>query len=136
MWESKVAENTVVPLCNSCLQSMFEQLWIHSFCFRTLGEQQAAMLSGKSSGQPSESGSIAITPTYMDSPRKVKTFWSFFSCYFYIRISQIIADYFSKDMPTSYHILLSNPARTAPVLGILLSLCAQGHKTRFGHNRL
>ncbi|KAM9260045.1 GATOR1 complex protein DEPDC5 isoform 9-T9 [Cariama cristata] len=38
---------------------------------KTLGEQQAAMLSGKSSGQPSESGSIAITPTYMDSPRKV-----------------------------------------------------------------
>uniref|UniRef100_A0A663M9I4 DEP domain-containing protein n=1 Tax=Athene cunicularia TaxID=194338 RepID=A0A663M9I4_ATHCN len=37
---------------------------------KTLGEQQAAMLSGKSSGQPSESGSIAITPTYMDSPRK------------------------------------------------------------------
>uniref|UniRef100_A0A8C3ESP1 GATOR1 complex protein DEPDC5 n=1 Tax=Corvus moneduloides TaxID=1196302 RepID=A0A8C3ESP1_CORMO len=40
---------------------------------KTLGEQQAAMLSGKSSGQPSESGNIAITPTYMDSPRKVKT---------------------------------------------------------------
>uniref|UniRef100_A0A8C3LGE8 GATOR1 complex protein DEPDC5 n=1 Tax=Chrysolophus pictus TaxID=9089 RepID=A0A8C3LGE8_CHRPC len=39
---------------------------------KSLGEQQAAMLSGKSSGQPSESGSIAITPTYMDSPRKVK----------------------------------------------------------------
>uniref|UniRef100_A0A8C5X9S2 GATOR1 complex protein DEPDC5 n=1 Tax=Malurus cyaneus samueli TaxID=2593467 RepID=A0A8C5X9S2_9PASS len=39
---------------------------------KTLGEQQAAMLSGKSSGQPSESGNIAITPTYMDSPRKVK----------------------------------------------------------------
>ncbi|XP_075575471.1 GATOR1 complex protein DEPDC5 isoform X12 [Pelecanus crispus] len=38
---------------------------------KTLGEQQAAVLSGKSSGQPSESGSIAITPTYMDSPRKV-----------------------------------------------------------------
>ncbi|OXB64651.1 hypothetical protein ASZ78_008727 [Callipepla squamata] len=38
---------------------------------KSLGEQQAAMLSGKSSGQPSESGSIAITPTYMDSPRKV-----------------------------------------------------------------
>uniref|UniRef100_A0A8C5ULU8 DEP domain-containing protein 5 n=1 Tax=Malurus cyaneus samueli TaxID=2593467 RepID=A0A8C5ULU8_9PASS len=38
---------------------------------KTLGEQQAAMLSGKSSGQPSESGNIAITPTYMDSPRKV-----------------------------------------------------------------
>uniref|UniRef100_A0A8C3EP50 GATOR1 complex protein DEPDC5 n=1 Tax=Corvus moneduloides TaxID=1196302 RepID=A0A8C3EP50_CORMO len=37
---------------------------------KTLGEQQAAMLSGKSSGQPSESGNIAITPTYMDSPRK------------------------------------------------------------------
>uniref|UniRef100_A0A8C3EQW7 GATOR1 complex protein DEPDC5 n=1 Tax=Corvus moneduloides TaxID=1196302 RepID=A0A8C3EQW7_CORMO len=43
---------------------------------KTLGEQQAAMLSGKSSGQPSESGNIAITPTYMDSPRKVKTSYS------------------------------------------------------------
>uniref|UniRef100_A0A8C3G0I1 GATOR1 complex protein DEPDC5 n=1 Tax=Chrysemys picta bellii TaxID=8478 RepID=A0A8C3G0I1_CHRPI len=38
---------------------------------KTLGEQQAAMLSGKSSAQPAESGSIAITPTYVDSPRKV-----------------------------------------------------------------
>lgn len=41
--------------------------------FRTLGEQQAAMLAGKSSAQPTESGSIAITPTYMDSPRKVNS---------------------------------------------------------------
>uniref|UniRef100_A0A663EF88 GATOR1 complex protein DEPDC5 n=1 Tax=Aquila chrysaetos chrysaetos TaxID=223781 RepID=A0A663EF88_AQUCH len=79
---------------------------------KTLGEQQAAMLSGKSSGQPSESGSIAITPTYMDSPRKVKTFWSVFSYHFYIRISQIIEGCFSKHMATSYYILLSNPART------------------------
>uniref|UniRef100_A0A8C3TDZ3 DEP domain-containing protein n=1 Tax=Chelydra serpentina TaxID=8475 RepID=A0A8C3TDZ3_CHESE len=38
---------------------------------KTLGEQQAAMLAGKSSAQPAESGSIAITPTYVDSPRKV-----------------------------------------------------------------
>uniref|UniRef100_A0A8D0EYP4 GATOR1 complex protein DEPDC5 n=1 Tax=Strix occidentalis caurina TaxID=311401 RepID=A0A8D0EYP4_STROC len=57
---------------------------------KTLGEQQAAMLSGKSSGQASESGSIAITPTYMDSPRKVKTFWSFFSSYFYVSIDQSV----------------------------------------------
>uniref|UniRef100_A0A8C9F9H1 GATOR1 complex protein DEPDC5 n=1 Tax=Pavo cristatus TaxID=9049 RepID=A0A8C9F9H1_PAVCR len=42
---------------------------------KSLGEQQAAMLSGKSSGQPSESGSIAITPTYMDSPRKDGAFF-------------------------------------------------------------
>ncbi|XP_075575468.1 GATOR1 complex protein DEPDC5 isoform X9 [Pelecanus crispus] len=42
---------------------------------KTLGEQQAAVLSGKSSGQPSESGSIAITPTYMDSPRKDGAFF-------------------------------------------------------------
>uniref|UniRef100_A0A8C0VLX4 GATOR1 complex protein DEPDC5 n=1 Tax=Cyanistes caeruleus TaxID=156563 RepID=A0A8C0VLX4_CYACU len=42
---------------------------------KTLGEQQAAMLSGKSSGQPSESGNIAITPTYMDSPRKDGAFF-------------------------------------------------------------
>uniref|UniRef100_A0A8B9GIT2 GATOR1 complex protein DEPDC5 n=1 Tax=Amazona collaria TaxID=241587 RepID=A0A8B9GIT2_9PSIT len=48
---------------------------------KTLGEQQAAMLSGKSSGQPSESGSIAITPTYMDSPRKVRAFWSMYCVY-------------------------------------------------------
>ncbi|TFK01099.1 DEP domain-containing protein 5 [Platysternon megacephalum] len=40
-------------------------------CQKTLGEQQAAVLSGKSSAQPAESGSIAITPTYVDSPRKV-----------------------------------------------------------------
>lgn len=45
------------------------------------------MLSGKSSGQPSDSGSIAITPTYMDSPRKVKTM--VFMVYFDIRFSQI-----------------------------------------------
>ncbi|XP_063206680.1 GATOR1 complex protein DEPDC5 isoform X5 [Chroicocephalus ridibundus] len=42
---------------------------------KTLGEQQAAMLSGKSTGQPSESGSIAITPTFMDSPRKDGAFF-------------------------------------------------------------
>ncbi|XP_062360419.1 GATOR1 complex protein DEPDC5 isoform X10 [Cinclus cinclus] len=42
---------------------------------KTLGEQQAAMLSGKSSGQPSESGNVAITPTYMDSPRKDGAFF-------------------------------------------------------------
>uniref|UniRef100_A0A8C2YCB8 GATOR1 complex protein DEPDC5 n=1 Tax=Coturnix japonica TaxID=93934 RepID=A0A8C2YCB8_COTJA len=57
---------------------------------KSLGEQQTAVLSGKSSGQPSESGSIAITPTYMDSPRKVSApigrnvascpgFWTYFS---------------------------------------------------------
>uniref|UniRef100_A0A8C3V3M6 DEP domain-containing protein 5 n=1 Tax=Catharus ustulatus TaxID=91951 RepID=A0A8C3V3M6_CATUS len=45
---------------------------------KTLGEQQAGILSGKSSGQPSESGNIAITPTYMDSPRKVRK-----CCYVY-----------------------------------------------------
>uniref|UniRef100_A0A8C2YCB3 GATOR1 complex protein DEPDC5 n=1 Tax=Coturnix japonica TaxID=93934 RepID=A0A8C2YCB3_COTJA len=42
---------------------------------KSLGEQQTAVLSGKSSGQPSESGSIAITPTYMDSPRKDGAFF-------------------------------------------------------------
>uniref|UniRef100_A0A8C4YDR1 GATOR1 complex protein DEPDC5 n=1 Tax=Gopherus evgoodei TaxID=1825980 RepID=A0A8C4YDR1_9SAUR len=42
---------------------------------KTLGEQQAAMLSGKSSSQPAESGSIAITPTYVDSPRKDGAFF-------------------------------------------------------------
>ncbi|XP_054248802.1 GATOR complex protein DEPDC5 isoform X6 [Indicator indicator] len=40
---------------------------------KSLGEQQAALLSGKSSGQPSES--IAITPTYVDSPRKDGAFF-------------------------------------------------------------
>uniref|UniRef100_A0A8C0IVG3 GATOR1 complex protein DEPDC5 n=1 Tax=Chelonoidis abingdonii TaxID=106734 RepID=A0A8C0IVG3_CHEAB len=42
---------------------------------KTLGEQQAAMLSGKSSSQPAESGSISITPTYVDSPRKDGAFF-------------------------------------------------------------
>uniref|UniRef100_A0A8C6Y9Z0 GATOR1 complex protein DEPDC5 n=1 Tax=Naja naja TaxID=35670 RepID=A0A8C6Y9Z0_NAJNA len=37
---------------------------------RILGEQQAAALAGKTSVQPAETGSIAMTPTYMDSPRK------------------------------------------------------------------
>uniref|UniRef100_A0A670ZYA4 DEP domain containing 5, GATOR1 subcomplex subunit n=1 Tax=Pseudonaja textilis TaxID=8673 RepID=A0A670ZYA4_PSETE len=37
---------------------------------RILGEQQAAVLAGKTSIQPAETGSIAMTPTYMDSPRK------------------------------------------------------------------
>uniref|UniRef100_A0A670ZYG4 DEP domain containing 5, GATOR1 subcomplex subunit n=1 Tax=Pseudonaja textilis TaxID=8673 RepID=A0A670ZYG4_PSETE len=39
---------------------------------RILGEQQAAVLAGKTSIQPAETGSIAMTPTYMDSPRKVR----------------------------------------------------------------
>uniref|UniRef100_A0A8C0VSV9 GATOR1 complex protein DEPDC5 n=1 Tax=Cyanistes caeruleus TaxID=156563 RepID=A0A8C0VSV9_CYACU len=73
---------------------------------KTLGEQQAAMLSGKSSGQPSESGNIAITPTYMDSPRKVRTSWAFYSCCFYTRIPQIIKDYFSEHLATSCHSLI------------------------------
>uniref|UniRef100_A0A2K5QZI4 GATOR1 complex protein DEPDC5 n=1 Tax=Cebus imitator TaxID=2715852 RepID=A0A2K5QZI4_CEBIM len=38
---------------------------------KCLGEQQAAVHGGKSSVQPAESGSVAMTPTYMDSPRKV-----------------------------------------------------------------
>ncbi|XP_058014090.1 GATOR complex protein DEPDC5 isoform X12 [Ahaetulla prasina] len=38
---------------------------------RILGEQQAAALAGKTSVQPAETGSIAMTPTYLDSPRKV-----------------------------------------------------------------
>ncbi|ETE62695.1 DEP domain-containing protein 5, partial [Ophiophagus hannah] len=38
---------------------------------RILGEQQAAAFAGKTSVQPAETGSIAMTPTYMDSPRKV-----------------------------------------------------------------
>ncbi|XP_048199324.1 GATOR complex protein DEPDC5 isoform X9 [Perognathus longimembris pacificus] len=37
---------------------------------KCLGEQQAAAHGGKSSTQPAESSSIAMTPTYMDSPRK------------------------------------------------------------------
>lgn len=40
--------------------------------FRCLGEQQAAVHGGKSSAQPAESSSVAMTPTYVDSPRKVK----------------------------------------------------------------
>ncbi|XP_013375808.1 PREDICTED: DEP domain-containing protein 5 isoform X9 [Chinchilla lanigera] len=38
---------------------------------KCLGEQQAAVHGGKSSAQPAESGSVAMTPTYVDSPRKV-----------------------------------------------------------------
>ncbi|XP_058014084.1 GATOR complex protein DEPDC5 isoform X9 [Ahaetulla prasina] len=42
---------------------------------RILGEQQAAALAGKTSVQPAETGSIAMTPTYLDSPRKDGTFF-------------------------------------------------------------
>ncbi|XP_010602164.1 GATOR complex protein DEPDC5 isoform X10 [Fukomys damarensis] len=38
---------------------------------KCLGEQQAAVHGGKSSAQTAESSSIAMTPTYVDSPRKV-----------------------------------------------------------------
>lgn len=38
---------------------------------KCLGEQQAAVHGGKSSAQPGESGSVTMTPTYVDSPRKV-----------------------------------------------------------------
>ncbi|XP_006762164.1 PREDICTED: DEP domain-containing protein 5 isoform X7 [Myotis davidii] len=39
---------------------------------KCLGEQQAAVHGGKSSAQPAESSSsVAMTPTYVDSPRKV-----------------------------------------------------------------
>uniref|UniRef100_A0A2K5QZB1 GATOR1 complex protein DEPDC5 n=1 Tax=Cebus imitator TaxID=2715852 RepID=A0A2K5QZB1_CEBIM len=42
---------------------------------KCLGEQQAAVHGGKSSVQPAESGSVAMTPTYMDSPRKDGAFF-------------------------------------------------------------
>ncbi|KAM8814299.1 GATOR1 complex protein DEPDC5 isoform 4-T6 [Rhynchonycteris naso] len=38
---------------------------------KCLGDQQAAVHGGKSSAQPAESSSVAMTPTYVDSPRKV-----------------------------------------------------------------
>ncbi|XP_057161764.1 GATOR complex protein DEPDC5 isoform X8 [Ursus arctos] len=38
---------------------------------KCLGEQQAAVHGAKSSSQPAESSSVAMTPTYVDSPRKV-----------------------------------------------------------------
>ncbi|XP_007973731.3 GATOR1 complex protein DEPDC5 isoform X7 [Chlorocebus sabaeus] len=38
---------------------------------KCLGEQQAAVHGGKSSAQSAESSSVTMTPTYMDSPRKV-----------------------------------------------------------------
>ncbi|XP_034494735.1 GATOR complex protein DEPDC5 isoform X8 [Ailuropoda melanoleuca] len=38
---------------------------------KCLGEQQAAAHGAKSSSQPAESSSVAMTPTYVDSPRKV-----------------------------------------------------------------
>nr|XP_016794527.1 GATOR complex protein DEPDC5 isoform X6 [Pan troglodytes] len=42
---------------------------------KCLGEQQAAVHGGKSSAQSAESGSVAMTPTYMDSPRKDGAFF-------------------------------------------------------------
>ncbi|KAM5200183.1 GATOR1 complex protein DEPDC5 isoform 7-T12 [Hipposideros larvatus] len=42
---------------------------------KCLGEQQAAVHGGKSSAQPSESSSVAMTPTYVDSPRKDGAFF-------------------------------------------------------------
>ncbi|XP_045441714.1 GATOR complex protein DEPDC5 isoform X6 [Pipistrellus kuhlii] len=42
---------------------------------KCLGEQQAAVHGGKSSAQPADSSSsVAMTPTYVDSPRKNGTF--------------------------------------------------------------
>ncbi|XP_054568672.1 GATOR complex protein DEPDC5 [Eptesicus fuscus] len=38
---------------------------------KCLGEQQAAVHGAKSSAQPADSSSVAMTPTYVDSPRKV-----------------------------------------------------------------
>uniref|UniRef100_A0A8C5ZWA9 GATOR1 complex protein DEPDC5 n=1 Tax=Marmota marmota marmota TaxID=9994 RepID=A0A8C5ZWA9_MARMA len=42
---------------------------------KCLGEQQAALHSGKSSTQSAESISVAMTPTYVDSPRKDGAFF-------------------------------------------------------------
>ncbi|XP_064424153.1 GATOR1 complex protein DEPDC5 isoform X2 [Latimeria chalumnae] len=38
---------------------------------KSLGEQQAVIHAGKSTGQPVETSNVAITPTYVDSPRKI-----------------------------------------------------------------
>ncbi|XP_045682730.1 GATOR complex protein DEPDC5 isoform X3 [Phyllostomus hastatus] len=45
---------------------------------KCLGEQQAAVHSGKSSTQSAESSSVAMTPTYVDSPRKDAAFFTEF----------------------------------------------------------
>ncbi|XP_053525847.1 GATOR complex protein DEPDC5 isoform X4 [Artibeus jamaicensis] len=45
---------------------------------KCLGEQQAAVHSGKSSAQSAESSSVAMTPTYVDSPRKDGAFFTEF----------------------------------------------------------
>ncbi|XP_072579414.1 GATOR1 complex protein DEPDC5 isoform X9 [Vulpes vulpes] len=42
---------------------------------KCLGEQQAAVHGGKSASQPAESSSVAMTPTYVDSPRKDGAFF-------------------------------------------------------------
>ncbi|XP_045881228.1 GATOR complex protein DEPDC5 isoform X5 [Meles meles] len=42
---------------------------------KCLGEQQAAVHGAKSSSQPAESSSVAMTPTYVDSPRKDGAFF-------------------------------------------------------------
>ncbi|XP_013375807.1 PREDICTED: DEP domain-containing protein 5 isoform X8 [Chinchilla lanigera] len=61
---------------------------------KCLGEQQAAVHGGKSSAQPAESGSVAMTPTYVDSPRKDGAFFMEFvrsprtaSSVFYTQVS-------------------------------------------------
>ncbi|XP_044099780.1 GATOR complex protein DEPDC5 isoform X5 [Neovison vison] len=42
---------------------------------KCLGEQQAAVHGAKSSSQPAESSNVAMTPTYVDSPRKDGAFF-------------------------------------------------------------
>ncbi|XP_020928006.1 DEP domain-containing protein 5 isoform X11 [Sus scrofa] len=42
---------------------------------KCLGEQQAAVHGSKSSAQPAESSGVAMTPTYVDSPRKDGAFF-------------------------------------------------------------
>ncbi|XP_004716793.1 GATOR complex protein DEPDC5 [Echinops telfairi] len=61
---------------------------------KCLGEQQAAVHAGKSSAQSTESNSVAMTPTYVDSPRKDGAFFTEFvrsprtvSAAFYLQVS-------------------------------------------------
>ncbi|XP_012869948.1 PREDICTED: DEP domain-containing protein 5 isoform X3 [Dipodomys ordii] len=57
---------TVVKKGTSALSALLEM----EASQKCLGEQQAAAHGGKSATQPVENSSVAMTPTYVDSPRK------------------------------------------------------------------
>ncbi|XP_069850570.1 GATOR1 complex protein DEPDC5 isoform X5 [Dipodomys merriami] len=62
---------TVVKKGTSALSALLEM----EASQKCLGEQQAAAHGGKSATQPVENSSVAMTPTYVDSPRKDGAFF-------------------------------------------------------------